>query len=444
MWISSVTCPKGPFCGKRMQLLLLLVSVFVGCLWTPVLADSRFQGTYKGTFTGNFNGEWNCTVDGNGKIADWTISVASMIKGTGQIDENGDLTVNWSAPGRATIWTAKVTPDLKVVDGKLNMGGTFQGQGQKGQMQDASAKQAQPATKPDSPSAGNLKVVLLGTGTPVPNLDRGCAATLVIAGTKGFLIDSGRGVVNALVKAENPNIDAVLFTHYHSDHFGEIGELLVTRAIGGADKPLKIIGPSGARKTMNAILDAYSLDNGYRKAHHKEKWPGMPVDIQESSSGNVYDDGEVKITMFTVDHSPVDPAVAYRIDYKGRSVVVSGDTKKVAKMVEMAKGCDILVHEAANRQLVQMSITRLRTQNNIRAAVMSEEMMEYHTPTTEVAEIARDADVGKLVLTHLVPSIPVADQADQMFIQGMSDVYKGPIIVGRDGMVITPDNTAKP
>jgi ribonuclease Z len=434
---------KGWFGMNKVTILFLLVLCFIVSLMTPVFAVSQFQGAYKGTFTGNFNGEWNCTVDEGGKISDWTISVAPMIKGKGQITDSGDLEVTWAAPGRQTIWTAKVTPDLKVVNGTLNLGGTFQGQGQKGQPQAVAAPASQTA-KTDSKPRGGLKVILLGTGTPVPNLDRACAATLVIAGTKGFLIDSGRGVVNALVRAENPNIDAVLFTHYHSDHFGEIGELLVTRAIGGAEKPLKIVGPTGAKKTINAMLEAYSLDNAYRKAHHKEKWPGMSVDIQESSSGNVYDDGEVKITMFTVDHSPVAPAVAYRIDYNGKSVVISGDTKKVAKMVEMAKGCDILVHEAANNQLVQMGIARLRSQKNTRAAVMSEEMMEYHTSTTEVAEIARDAQVKKLVLTHLVPSIPVADQADQMFIQGMSEIYKGPIIVGRDGMVIIPGNEQKP
>jgi len=422
--------------GRTMSL-VVLVGILLCCMAGPALADSQFQGTYKGTFTGNFNGEWNCTIDANGKIADWTISVAPMIKGAGQVDENGDLTVKWAAPGRETIWTAKVTSDLKVVDGKLNLGGTFQGQGQQGTAPAPTAQVRQTPGRPDAPAAGaGLKVILLGTGTPVPNLDRACAATLVMAGTKGFLIDSGRGVVNALVKAENPNVEAVLLTHYHSDHFGEIGELLVTRSIQGAEKPLKIIGPAGARKTMTAILDAYSLDNAYRKAHHKEKWPGMPVDIQESSPGLVYNDGEVKITMFAVDHSPAEPAMAYRIDYKGQSVVVSGDTKKVEKMVEMAKGCDILVHEAVNPQLVQMTITRLRAQNNVRAAVMSEEMIEYHTPTIQVAEIARDAGVRKLVLTHLVPSIPVADQADQMFIQGMSEIYKGQIVVGRDGMVV--------
>jgi ribonuclease Z len=427
---------------KKKLSLLVLSLVLLICLKGPVFADSQFQGTYKGTFTGNFNGEWTCTVDSSGQTADWTISVAPMIKGKGQVDDNGDLTVKWAAPGRETIWTAKVAPDLKVTDGKLNLGGTFQGQGQKGGQ--APAAQAAPsAPKADARPADGLKVILLGTGTPVPNLDRACAATLVMAGTKGFLIDTGRGVINALVRAGNPAVDAVLFTHYHSDHFGEFGDFLVTRSIQGADKPLKIIGPAGAKKTVTAILDAYSLDDTYRKAHHKEKWPGMPVDVQESAAGTVYNDGEVTITMFVVDHSPVSPAVAYRIDYKGQSVVVSGDTRKVAKMVEIAKGCDILVHEAVSRQLVEMTITRLKAQNNVRAAVMSEEMMEYHTPTAQVAEIARDAGVKKLVLTHLVPSIPVADQADQMFIQGMSDIYKGPIIVGRDGMVIVPGDPKK-
>jgi ribonuclease Z len=424
---------------KKTVLPLLLVLGLIMCLLTPALADSRFQGTYKGTFTGNFNGEWNCTVDGNGNISDWTISVAPMIKGSGQIDENGNLKVTWNAPGRQTIWTARVTADLNIVDGKLNLGGTFQGQGRKGPGQPSTATASPPAAaKTDSKAGDSLKVVLLGTGTPVPNLDRACASTLVLAGTKGILIDSGRGVINGLVKAENPNVDMVLFTHYHSDHFGEIGELLVTRAIQGADKPLKIIGPAGAKKVMSGILDAYSMDNGYRKAHHKEKWPGMAVDIQEPAPGTVFDDGEVKITMVTVNHSPADPAVAYRIDYRGRSVVISGDTKKVAGMVEIAKDCDILVHEVVNRQLVEMGIARLKAQNNNRAAVMSEEMMEYHTSTTEVAEIARDAKVKKLVLTHLVPSIPPAHQADQLFTQGMSDIYTGPIIVGRDGMVIVP------
>jgi ribonuclease Z len=178
------------------------------------------------------------------------------------------------------------------------------------------------------------------------------------------------------------------------------------------------------------------LDNAYRKAHHKDNWyeASVQVHVQEFQPGVVYDDGDIKIRMFEVDHSPARPAVGYRIDYHGRSIVVSGDTKKVPQMVEMTKGCDILVHEALNLQLVKISEARLR--DNPRMLAMTKDMVVYHTTTMEVAQIARDTGVRKLVLTHLVPSIPVNSEAEQMFIQGMSDIYKGPLLVGRDGMVI--------
>ncbi|MFC1863561.1 MBL fold metallo-hydrolase, partial [Thermodesulfobacteriota bacterium] len=281
-----------------------------------------------------------------------------------------------------------------------------------------------------------LKVVLLGTGMPTPNPSRACASTLIKAGDKNFLIDTGRGFLNNLAKDGALDISAVLFTHYHSDHFGEFGELMVIRGIFGVNNPLKVIGPKGAEKVVNGILDAYSLDFTYRKAHHKDKWPdaSFEVDIQEADSGVVYDKDGIKIRMFKVDHSPINPAVGYRIDYQGRSVVVSGDTIKVPEMIEMAKGCDILVHEALNIQMVKMGEARIK--DNPRFLGMNREMTEYHTTTIEAAEIARDAGVEKLVLTHLVPSIPPEDKSEKAFIQGMSNIYQGTILVGRDGMTI--------
>jgi len=407
---------------KRGLVLMVLTFVFIACLSGVSIAASPFQGNYKGTFSGNFDGQWTCTVDADGQINDWTISLAPGAKGKGGIDQDGNLTVKLNPGGMETVWTAKVTKDLKITNGKLNLGGTFKGQGTGGQ---GSAK-----------SETALKVILLGTGTPIPNPQRACASTLVVAGDKTFLIDTGRGFLNNLAKAGFRDVSAVLFTHYHSDHFGEFGELMVIRGITGADNPLKVIGPKGADKIVNGILDAYSLDFAYRKAHHKDKWPdaSFKVDIQEADSGVVYDKDGIKIRMFKVDHSPIEPAVGYRIDYKGRSVVVSGDTRKIPEMIDMAKGCDILVHEALNPQLVKMGEARVK--DSPRLLGMNQEMVEYHATTLEVAEIARDAGVGKLVLTHLVPSIPVNDQADQLFVQGMSDIYKGPILVGRDGMII--------
>lgn len=407
---------------KGLLILFVLAIASIFCSAGPVMAESPYEGSYKGTFKGNFNGEWSFTVDANGDIDDLTISLAPDSKGKGKIDSDGNLTAKLRVRIMTTIWTAKVTKGLKIVDGKTNRGGTFVGQGTKGKV----TAKAEPA----------LKVVLLGTGTPIPNPERACASTLIIAGDKTFLIDTGRGFLNNLVKTGAADISAVLFTHYHSDHFGEFGELMVIRGMAGFDNPLKVIGPKGADKVVNGILGAYSLDFAYRKAHHKDKWPdaSFKVDIQEADAGVVYDKDDIKIRMFKVDHSPIEPAVGYRIEYKGRSVVVSGDTRKIPEMIDMAKDCDILVHEALNSQLVKMGEARVK--DSPRLLGMNQEMAEYHATTLEVAEIAKKAGVDKLVLTHLVPSIPPNDQMEKAFIKGMSDIYKGTIFVGRDGMII--------
>ena len=409
---------------KKTYLFILPVLLCLILINNPVQADSVYQGNYDGTFVGNFEGQWTCSVDGDGNIDDWAISLAPRAKGTGRIDSDGNLSVTLNIGPRKTVWTASVTSDLKIVDGKLNSGGTFKGQGRK-----------QTASGIDSiePSKAALKVVTLGTGTPMPNPDRACAATLVMAGKEAFLFDTGRGVVNGLLKSGNPDITAVLFTHYHSDHFGELGEILVGRAIAGA-APLQVIGPVGAKRIVSAFQELYALDNTYRKAHHNEKWKGFQVEVQEAEPGVVYNDGTITIRMFTVDHAPVEPAVGYRLEYAGQSVVISGDTQKVPEMVEMAQGCDILVHDALNRQMVERALAGM--QDNPRTKAMAMEMMEYHATTIEVAEIARKAGVRKLVLTHLVPSIPPVDQAEQLFIQGMADIFNGPIIIARDGLEI--------
>ncbi len=290
------------------------------------------------------------------------------------------------------------------------------------------------------PNAG-LSVVLLGTGTPIPNPERACAATLVSAGDKTFLVDTGRGFLTRLAGAGLNNVSMVLFTHFHSDHFGEFGELMVNRGIAGADQPLPVIGPAGVKDVIGSLLAAYALDNKYRKDHHGVKWSefAMRAELAEKAPGVVCETDGVKITMFEVDHPPVQPAVGYRFDYRGQSVVVSGDTKKCAKMVEMAKGADILVHEAASRAMTEMAIKYMRANAspaNERIAAMAEEMLTYHTMTEEAAEIARDAGVKKLVLTHLAPALPENSALESMFTQGMGSIYQGPIVVGRDGLEV--------
>ena len=284
-----------------------------------------------------------------------------------------------------------------------------------------------------------LSIILLGTGTPLPNPERACASTLIIAGNKHFLVDTGRGFLRNLAIFGLNTATAVLFTHYHSDHFSEFGEFMVNRTIWGADEPMPVIGPPGAGQVIRSLMQAYTLDSGYRKQHHGTKWSdkGMLADIQERNPCSFYEKDGLKITMFDVSHTPVTPAVGYRFDYNGHSVVVSGDTVKVPSMVEMSRGADILVHDTANKVMVEGAIAFLRSApnpENERRAAMAEEMLTYHAKTDEVAAIAEQAGVKKLVLTHLVPSIPQNPDIEAVFSSGLSAIFHGSIYVGRDGM----------
>ncbi len=251
------------------------------------------------------------------------------------------------------------------------------------------------------PSAG-LSVILLGTGTPLPNPDRACASTLVIAGDRAFLVDTGRGFLNRFADTGLRDVDGVFFTHYHSDHFGEFAEFMVTRTIWGASKPMAVTGPAGARQVLSGLMSAYELDNQYRKAHHGDKWneAGMKAEVKESGPGVVYENNGLKVTMFEVNHTPVKPAMAYKFEFKGQALVISGDTKKTPAMIEMAKNADLLVHEAVSRQMTEMGAKAGKAMDE-RMRQMAAEMLQYHTSTEELAEIARDAGVKKLVLTHL-------------------------------------------
>lgn len=290
------------------------------------------------------------------------------------------------------------------------------------------------------PAAG-LSVILLGTGTPLPNPDRACAATLVIAGDRTFLVDTGRGFLNRLADAGFSDATAVLFTHFHSDHFAEFGEFMVNRTVAGATTPLPVIGPAGAAAVVGSLLAAYGPDTGWRQAHHKHNWHGdtMKAEVSEKDPGVVWDRDGLKVTMIEVDHLPVKPAVGYRFDYRGKSAVVSGDTKKCQNLIDAAKGCDLLVHEALNQKLTEAAVDTLRRSGrpeDARMAEMATDLLDYHTTTEDLAEVARDCGAKKLVITHLAPRIPANPAMERLFIAGMERTFRGPIVVGRDGMEI--------
>lgn len=289
------------------------------------------------------------------------------------------------------------------------------------------------------PDAG-ISVILLGTGIPIPNPQRGTACTAVIAGDRVFLVDTGRNCVVTLDQAGIFDLDAIFYTHYHSDHFIGLGEILLNFGVAGIDRSIPVLGPPGAVEVVEGIVAAYRLDLDYRITHHGEKFSEavMNPTVTEHEPGVVLDEDGLKVTMFPVCHEPIEPAVGYRFEYRDRIVVISGDTRVCPDYAAGAEGADLLVSEAENAAMFNPGLALARAAGNTRQLEMIQEGMEYHAETLALARMAQEAGVKKLALTHLFPSIAPSDAAEAAFIQGMSDYFDGPIIVGRDGMEVAP------
>lgn len=201
----------------------------------------------------------------------------------------------------------------------------------------------------------DFKVTLLGTGVPTPCPDRFGPATLIEAGNQKLLIDAGRGATIRLTQIGVPigRIDALLLTHYHSDHTSGIPDVWLTGWLqshfGTRAKPIRVIGPTGARHLMSHLESAYELDIKTRIEDEKLPAEGAAVEVEEfNSDGVVYESDGLRVIAFEVDHGAViKPAYGYRVEYGGRAVVISGDTRCNENVVKHGAGADLLIHEVA-------------------------------------------------------------------------------------------------
>jgi ribonuclease Z len=301
---------------------------------------------------------------------------------------------------------------------------------------------------------GGLNVVLCGAGSPLPDPTRSGPCVLVIAGQRVMVVDVGSGSVRRIGPAGVPmgKIEDVFLTHFHSDHIDGLGELLMQRwAGGGRDRPLPVHGPTGVEDVVAGFNQAYLHDDSYRVLHHGPKiipptgagGAAKPFALPAEGQGLVILDADgLKVTAFAVSHLPITPAVGYRFDYLGRSVVVSGDTVKSANLQKFAEGADVLIHEALNPDLLRIMTEGAEEAGAARIAQITRDILNYHTTPIQAAEIARDAHVKQLVFYHLVPALPYAPM-EKMFVKGVSSVYAGGVTVGRDGTWIDlPANSA--
>lgn len=304
------------------------------------------------------------------------------------------------------------------------------------------------AANPVSVLEDGLHVGLCGAGSPLPDPARGGPCTAVIAkrGDRArlYVVDSGTGGVRTMVQMQLPagQIEAVLLTHFHSDHIDGLGEMAMQRWVNAsATSPLPVHGPSGVERVVAGFNEAYALDAIYRTAHHGADivppqgtgMTAMPFDAPaEGESVTLVDADGLTIIAFKVDHSPISPAVGYRFDFLGRSLVMSGDTTKSDNLIAFAKDADLLLHEALSPKLVGLLTRSAEAANRPALAKITQDIIDYHTTPVEAAEATREANVGTLVFHHIVPGLPVAP-LEQVFLDGVSDAYDGPVRIGADG-----------
>ena len=289
-----------------------------------------------------------------------------------------------------------------------------------------------------SPMTGNtqdptLDVTLLGTGDPVPRVDRFGPSILVEAGPYRLLFDAGRGASQRLTQLEISlgDIDAVFITHFHSDHLSGLPDIWLTGWLpppfGRRDQPLRVIGPEGLSGILDGLRQAFDPDIQIRLVDEQLPLQGIEFDVSEySADGVVFDQEGVTVTAFAVDHGQyIKPSYGYRVDYAGRSVVMSGDTRFDENLIEAAQGTDVVIHEvAAAREEMLAFDERIQL------------ILDHHT-TPEEAGIVFDRVSPKLALYSHLTLLSSPDSPEvtlEELIQRTRTNYAGRLLVGEDLM----------
>lgn len=285
-------------------------------------------------------------------------------------------------------------------------------------------------------SPPDIQVVLLGTQAgPTYDVQRLGISTLVIAGPERLLFDAGRGTTTGMARAgiNSAGVTRIFLTHLHSDHVVSLPELLISPwAFDGRSVPLRVWGPAGTRAMMQHFQEALTFDIHVRRdLDEKFAADGVRVESSDITEGVVYESNGVTVRAFLVDHGPVQPAFGYRVDYRGRSVALSGDTKPSESLIKATAGVDVLIHE----------IGRLKTDPAF-AGPPDELLPDSHQTRRQLMTIAAHhtdpVEVG-VVLNRVKPKLAVfshynADPARALPLVRRN--YDGAVEFGEDAMTI--------
>lgn len=274
--------------------------------------------------------------------------------------------------------------------------------------------------------AQRTQVVLLGTGTPNADPERFGPSVAIVVDNTPYVIDCGPGVVRRAsaafqkgVKGLNPRLLNKLFiTHLHSDHTTGYPDFLLTPAVLEREGPLQVFGPTGVRGLHNHIEQAYKPDYNIR-IFGLEKGDSLAYKtvVREITEGIIYKDSLVSVIAFKVPHGGWDEAFGYKFITPDKTVVVSGDCTYSEKLIEMSKGCDILIHEVFSEDGWSRRPPKWQTYHK-----------NFHTSTTQLAAIANKAKPKKLILYHQL----IWDSTEAKLVQEITNLYKGEVISGKD------------
>ena len=270
-----------------------------------------------------------------------------------------------------------------------------------------------------------MKVITLGTGSPIPDSERAGPSTLVQVAGLNLLFDCGRGVLmrsNAVFVGTNA-FNVVFLTHLHSDHVTDLNDVITMQwAMSFSPTPLRIIGPVGTAKLVERTLAMLEDDIGYRLTHHDDLNWQPTLEVTEVTDGVVFEQDGVRVIAAPTDHRPVHPTVGYRIEAEGRVVALAGDTKPCDGLDLLSADADLYVQTTIRRPAIEaFPLPRLL------------DILDYHSSIEEAAETATRNRARVLVLTHPVPAPAVGSEAEAEWVSDAAAAgFTGVVIVPRD------------
>ncbi len=288
----------------------------------------------------------------------------------------------------------------------------------------------------------DVRLVLLGTaGGPTPKKSRAAPAQALEFGGRVYLVDCGNGVGRQMALAGLPFVALrhVFVTHHHSDHVADLTTLPVLAWAAGLSEPVTLHGPKPLRAAVEAGLRQHRFDLETRTADEGRPPLRRLIRVHEfRRDGVILRDGDLTVRAARVDHPPIAESWAYRFDVPGWSVAISGDTAPSANLVRLAKGADVLVHEVLLRSPAEISEwLRLPLDHPL-----VRHIVRSHTSYEELGRIAREAEVGTLVLSHFVPGDDAVDE--EKILAAIRREFSGRIVFGTDLLEIRPGGEISP